>query len=420
MHDRNEQVLAVAVTFLVLCWIVVGLRVYCRVHVVKSFGPDDFSLVVLQFWFVCELLYIACTCLLKQAAGQFLLRLAVDARHVWALRALMLSTALFGTAYFFLVLFQCGAPAPRGVFWEESPRAAPGDRCWSDLVVLALTYAVSAVNCLADWCFGLMPVLVVRTLNMPRGTRVLVACLTSFAAIASIATVVRMVYIPTLLDGDDFLFQTTDVALWSTVEVGIGIAALSLAALHPLIAHWRRRLGLAHVPLTGSLSNSNTTPLSPQRRRRSRFRGGRRHQKYMRTDSRDPRQQQVEERSRPPLKLRPEESILYISSASGPPPPAASCSPPDPGPGSSRFALSSWIEEAGGRGSRSSSRCSHYHHNHHCSSRSHAGSSTELADWGGGITKTTEVSQSSQHRLDSLPRMDAVLLLTKRAPDEMG
>ncbi|KAK8081205.1 hypothetical protein PG997_009023 [Apiospora hydei] len=276
-------------TFLVLCWIVVGLRVYCRVHVVKSFGPDDFSLVVLQcyaspqlvytgylvtqllgwqhgtgrhksalseadnsralmFWFICELLYIACTCLLKLAAGQFLLRLAVDARHVWALRALMLSTALFGTAYFFLVLFQCGAPAARRLLGGV-PRAAPGDRCWSDLVVLALTYAASAVNCLADWCFGLMPV--------PRRAHAQYAegdqgpgglshqlrghghALSRIQRHRRSLTQVSHTHIYTV--------QTTDVALWSTVEVGIGIAALSLAALHPLIAHWRRRLGLAHV-----------------------------------------------------------------------------------------------------------------------------------------------------------------------------
>ncbi|KAK8119674.1 uncharacterized protein PG998_004300 [Apiospora kogelbergensis] len=260
MEDRSEQVLAIAVTFMVVCWATVGLRVHCRLHVVKSFGRDDLVLVILQllgwqhgtgrresrlseankskalmFWFICELLYIVCTCLLKLAAGQFLLRLAVDARHVWALRALMLSTALFGTAYFVMVLFQCQPPS---VFWTASPRA-PG-RCWGDTVVLALTYAASAVNCLADWCFGLMPVLVVRTLHMPRGTKVLVACLMSFAAIASIATMVRMAYIPTLINGEDFLFETTDVAIWSSVEVGIGIAALSPGGAappaHPLAA----------------------------------------------------------------------------------------------------------------------------------------------------------------------------------------
>ncbi|KAK8104912.1 hypothetical protein PG999_008271 [Apiospora kogelbergensis] len=62
----------------------------------------------------------------------------------------------------------------------------------------------------------------------------------------------------------------------------------------------------------------------------------------------------------------------------------------------------------------SSSRSRSYYH-----ARDRGSSTTELADWvnssgsggggGGGITKTTEVSQS-QHRLDSLPRLDAALL----------
>lgn len=102
-------------------------------------------------------------------------------RHIWLLRGLILATALLGGGYFFMVLFQCG-PTP-SIFWEDTPRTAPGDKCWSDKVVLGLTYAASAVNCLADWAFGLMPVLVVRTLNMPRGARILVACLMSFAAV---------------------------------------------------------------------------------------------------------------------------------------------------------------------------------------------------------------------------------------------
>lgn len=37
-----------------------------------------------------------------------------------------------------------------------------------------------------------------------------------------------------LIDGDDFLWSTTDVAIWSTVEPGIGIAAASIATLRPL------------------------------------------------------------------------------------------------------------------------------------------------------------------------------------------
>ncbi|KAK7926482.1 hypothetical protein PG985_003480 [Apiospora marii] len=452
MDDRSEEVLAVAVTFLVVCWVAVGLRVHCRLHVVKSFGMDDLSLVILQlvytsylvgqlvawwhgtgqhksalseadnsqalmFWFICELLYVVCTSLLKIATGWFLLRLAADARHLWLLRGLMVSTALLGGGYFFMVLFQC-RPSPR-VFWEESPRAAPGERCWGDGVVLGLTYAASAVNCLADWAFGLMPVLVVRTLNMPRGARILVACLMSFAAVyitssASIATIVRMVYIPTLLNGDDFLYETTDIAIWSTIEVGVGITTLSVAALHPLVTQWRCRRGLLPIPATAAAAAAagaaaspfpSDTPLSPSRNC------------YVRTHSNDPprRHRSDQRQSGSPLKLRPDDTILYISSASG----LSSSSPP---PAPSRFGLCHWIEEGvGGRGlgGHGDGIGSYYYR----SNGNHdAGSTTELADWKGdggetggertGITKTTEVSQQSLHRLS---RIDAVLMTDKEA-----
>lgn len=58
MEDRSEQVLAIAVTFMVVCWATVGLRVHCRLHVVKSFGRDDLVLVVLQV----SCMHEWCTC----------------------------------------------------------------------------------------------------------------------------------------------------------------------------------------------------------------------------------------------------------------------------------------------------------------------------------------------------------------------
>jgi hypothetical protein len=49
----------------------------------------------------------------------------------------------------------------------------------------------------------------------------------------STATIVRIPYIKQLAQ-DDFLYSTTDVAIWSTVEPGIGLTASSLATLRPL------------------------------------------------------------------------------------------------------------------------------------------------------------------------------------------
>lgn len=51
---------------------------------------------------------------------------------------------------------------------------------------------------------------------------------------ASSATVIRIPYISGMGNMGDFLWATTDVAIWSIVEVGIGITASSAATLRPL------------------------------------------------------------------------------------------------------------------------------------------------------------------------------------------
>lgn len=58
-------------------------------------------------------------------------------------------------------------------------------------------------------------------------------------------TIIRIPYVKDLANQADFLYATTDVAIWSTSETGIGIAASSLATLRPLFRNFFRstRLG---------------------------------------------------------------------------------------------------------------------------------------------------------------------------------
>lgn len=43
---RGVEVLAVYGLFLGLTTVTVGLRVYCRLHIQKAFGPDDYFAVL--------------------------------------------------------------------------------------------------------------------------------------------------------------------------------------------------------------------------------------------------------------------------------------------------------------------------------------------------------------------------------------
>jgi hypothetical protein len=57
-----------------------------------------------------------------------------------------------------------------------------------------------------------------------------------FTNSGSSATIVRLPYTTTLKPyKGDFLYRTTDFAIWTTVEVGIGITAGCIATLRPLL-----------------------------------------------------------------------------------------------------------------------------------------------------------------------------------------
>jgi hypothetical protein len=58
----------------------------------------------------------------------------------------------------------------------------------------------------------------------------------TFANSGSTATIIRLPYSSSLKEyKGDFLYRTTDFAIWTTVEVGVGITAGCIATLRPLM-----------------------------------------------------------------------------------------------------------------------------------------------------------------------------------------
>lgn len=106
------------------------------------------------------------------------------------------------------------------------------------------TYAQSAISIVTDWTYGILPVFIVWDLQMSKQKRITLALVLGLGAIASVATIVRVPYLVTLTQTDDFLFATVDVAIWSTVEPGVGISVVCLATLRPLFRSCLNRAGL--------------------------------------------------------------------------------------------------------------------------------------------------------------------------------
>ncbi|KAI4724931.1 hypothetical protein E4T49_07330 [Aureobasidium sp. EXF-10728] len=287
--DRSGQILGVAIAFLIPTAISTALRVYTRTKILRSqAGRDDIAMVGafvlyltylvcqlmgvahgsgkkrklldddtaqtgLMYWFFCEITYTLATATLKISIGLFLLRIAVDRMHIWIIRWIMIFNVFFGVPYCLLVTFQC---KPISFWWDLNPEHH--GHCLSPKVIVINTYIISVLNSVADWTFGILPFFIVRKLQMKRQTKVLVASILGFAALGSTATIIRTPFVHTLKDfKGEFLFNTSDVAIWTTVELGIGCTAANAACLRPLLSRFRTAWGVPSTQ-TGSRHLGNT------------------------------------------------------------------------------------------------------------------------------------------------------------------
>lgn len=95
---------------------------------------------------------------------------------------------------------------------------------------------------------------------------------------AGVATMIRIPYIKVLAITDDFLFATTDVAVWSTVEPGLGLVAAGGATLRPLFRSFynlssnRRSVTHPYLPSNPRSKSHISSPSSMNRQESIRLR----------------------------------------------------------------------------------------------------------------------------------------------------
>ncbi|TVY36805.1 hypothetical protein LOCC1_G005986 [Lachnellula occidentalis] len=196
-QGRGPELIGVTGFLMALSSVTTLLRCYSRAVLVKSFGADDcFAIagcyhgtgqhsdlippaelpVGLKWWWCCELVYVLSNMFLKLSIGIMLLRLTIVKTHRFIIYAVLAVLELYGVAYLLLFILQC---RPSNYFWTR------------------YTGGKGKVN-------G-----------------------------ASTATIIRIPYVQDLSNQADFLWATTDVAIWSGAETGIGIAASAIATLRP-------------------------------------------------------------------------------------------------------------------------------------------------------------------------------------------
>ncbi|KAI0480048.1 hypothetical protein GGR56DRAFT_686974 [Xylariaceae sp. FL0804] len=253
IETRAIEVKGVTWTMLVLSTASSLLRIYCRGWVIKAFALDDWLAAAAQMWWTCEPLYVLSNMAIKASISIFLLRLCVSKLHRMIVWAVFVATECYSFFFFILFILQC---RPTSLFWLRYTDSPPEGSCLTASVVTNTFYGYSTISCITDWVYSILPIFLVSSLQMNLRMKISVICILGAGAIASSATIVRFPYIHTLTDIDDFLYSTTDVAIWSTVETGLGITAAGVATLRPLLKAWFR----------GGSSAGNNTSVGPYRK----------------------------------------------------------------------------------------------------------------------------------------------------------
>ncbi|KAF2648590.1 hypothetical protein K491DRAFT_684585 [Lophiostoma macrostomum CBS 122681] len=268
--NRGPELLRIDVAFAITATIAVLMRCYVRLFMVKAFGIDDWlmSFSVLSFicycsfsavgvhygtghhswdlttennqtakkcWWFCFLFYAVTMISSKLSIGFFLLRITVKKIHTWILYAAMFVSVLAGMVFFFVCAFQCH---PVSMFWKDEP----GGSCINIKVVIGLAYLYGGFSVISDFTFAILPGFLIWDLQVKRTAKAVLIPLLAMGCIASSAVVVRFAFLHMFTD-PDFLWATVDIAIWSTVEQGLAVAAGSFATLRPLMQIVMKELG---------------------------------------------------------------------------------------------------------------------------------------------------------------------------------
>ncbi|KAI3391511.1 hypothetical protein diail_7209 [Diaporthe ilicicola] len=318
--NRGPEMAAVALVMTSLSVIAVSLRCYTMVAILKRFLIEDWLAVLtcllqcafcafvilgvshglgahvehvpederpkaLIFKWAGQIAYIVVSTMVKFVVGIFLLRLCVNNGWqritIWVLLVLV---GLFNAFYVFVAVFQC-QPVPF-YWWRYATDAPITGKCNGKAMATIPTYIAVLLGIAGDLILALLPITLIKHAKLDKKTKISVICVLSlgslyvtlpygltsplntqtrsgptFSTEASVATIARIPYAQQLLSNPDYLYNFSDLAIWSIVECGIAITASSLATLRPLFVKMKL-LATNHITsrFTSSMGGSRGLP----------------------------------------------------------------------------------------------------------------------------------------------------------------
>lgn len=186
--------------------IIIARRVCQRSFRITSHSVSNFS----QYWWLCEVAYCWASVGCKVSVCIFLLRITVIRIHRWILYCISMVTIVCGIIFMMLMLLQCH---PISYFWDKVNQDG---YCIDMKIIVIMTYIYSVAAATCDFTVGLLPIFLVKNLNMNKKAKIAVAGILGMACVyvsymtrselsadissASSAVIIRFPYVETFYD----------------------------------------------------------------------------------------------------------------------------------------------------------------------------------------------------------------------------
>ncbi|KAL2828594.1 hypothetical protein BJY01DRAFT_255296 [Aspergillus pseudoustus] len=275
MDESGVVIFYLSIVALVLTWVTVSLRFYVRLVLKPSFGLDDCLLIVslilasghfivsvyepkckiredlnsltpdetesnLKCFFASQLLWVTATATIKISFALTLRRFLVIKWQHWCIWSSVSTTLIITIFYFCWLVFGCH---PIRYFWQRAKQPFAGS-CKPMSTLAAAAYAHASVLLVNDIFLAVLPVFIVKDIQMNRSAKAAVVSILSIGSIPAVATIIRITHVPVATQSENFIVSTAGLAIWSIVEISTSIMAVAATALRPLaeklvVLKWR-------------------------------------------------------------------------------------------------------------------------------------------------------------------------------------
>ncbi|KAJ1710012.1 hypothetical protein NYO67_7851 [Aspergillus flavus] len=191
--------------------------------------PEDFQ-ILSEYMFYHAIVIVLGISLVKVSLALFLLRFASPNKNLKRfITGALVFLIIFTVACILTLIFQC---LPVRAAWDFSLRE--NARCYSMKTYLSIGEFNSAINIATDFVFATLPAFMFYKVQVNKRTRVSLMGILSLGYFACAAGIVKTVLQSQIFDEPD-PYRDCQYLIWNCIELNVGIIAASFPTIKPLV-----------------------------------------------------------------------------------------------------------------------------------------------------------------------------------------